>query len=162
MKYQHTNRTTRASLLLVSAFAAMGLVGCESELILDEAGPDNPVSDSYQLEYFPSRVSLDIPKTVFKGSELTVSLQQSDGVSGERKLFSSRMDDTDSGKSEGWLELNEQFDVLRWEGEEFSTRWHDNGNVAKFVTASEDSHTLELVEGKPGRILPTATLVAVQ
>ncbi|MFK7860221.1 MAG: hypothetical protein AB8B64_15475 [Granulosicoccus sp.] len=105
MNYSKKIRTTRASLTFISVFVAMSLAGCEGGMI--GTGPASGKYEAYQLENLPDRISPDIPKTIFRGEDLTPSQPKNLDVIEEKTKISSRMNEIPLGKSEGWFEMND-------------------------------------------------------
>jgi len=108
MNYFKTSKSTSTLVCGLSALLALSLIGCsdsESDggLIGTGSGPTSPI---YELEHLPKRISPDIPKTLLKGDEIT-PIDSPDGSTKESHS-SMRNQIFYSGKSEGWLELNDK------------------------------------------------------
>lgn len=91
------------------ALLAVSLIGCSDSdsdggLIGTGSGP------TYELVHLPNRISPDLPKTLLKGKETSPS-DFSDGNTKE-SLGSLRNQIIHSGKSQGWLELNNRLGVI--------------------------------------------------
>lgn len=103
MNYLKKIRTMRSLISLLSGFVAMCIAGCEGGMIGTGTGPS---TETYTLTNLPERVSPDIPKTLLRGEELSPSESGSLDVLQVENYISPRMDEFNSGKAEGWRQIN--------------------------------------------------------
>lgn len=107
MNYKKKIKEKRWFLSFVSVFVAMTMAGCGGGMIGTGTGPES-VTDTYQLQNLPERISPAIPKTHLRGEELLPSQPENADAMEEKLNIASRMEGMNSEKSAGWVAINEQ------------------------------------------------------